>query len=456
MVAGNRSTSPDDMPPLFKRLLLRNFKILYLTSMWTRRRFTPTGRFLLGVLVFAGALGIDTRINIVHQLFALTLCSVLFAMLWAPFFRGGLRARRLLPRYATVGQAMAYGVEVENPGRRSRRGIHLIDELAIAYPDVDAFFHAHEPGEGRRNWFDRKVGYPRWAWMMLQRAGALEPEGEVGWLPGGATERVVLSLTPVRRGWIDFRRLHLLRADPLGVFRGRTLVNERDRLLVLPRRYPIAAIDLPGGQRYQRGGVSLASQIGESEELVGLRDYRPGDPLRKLHWKALAKLGHPIVKEYRDEYFVRHGLVLDTFCDSGGDDFEAAISVAASFVMRLDTRDALLDLLFVGDRVHQVTAGRHTAGRELLLETLACVAPSPKGDLHLLTEALEARARQLSGCICILLAWDEPRRRMLDKLEARGTPLLALLIAHAAPPDLDGRVRVLHPRYLERDLGRLR
>jgi uncharacterized protein (DUF58 family) len=444
------------MPPLFKRLLLRNFRAVFNSSMWVRRRFTPSGRFLLGVLIFAGALGIDTRINIVHQLFALCLVALLLALLWAPLFWGRFRVRRLLPRYATVDQPLEYGLELENLGRRPRRGLHVIDELGIRYPSVEEFFHSHEPGEGRRNWFDRKVGYPRWAWMMWQRAGGLEPEGGLEWLPAGAADRIALRLTPVRRGWIDFRRIHLGRADPLGLFRGRKLLPLRDRLLVLPRRYPIPAVDLPGGQRYQKGGVSLASQVGESEELVGLRDYRAGDPPRKIHWKALAKLGRPIVKEYRDEYFVRHGLVLDTFCGGGGPDFEAAVSVAASFVVRLDSREALLDLLFVGDQVHQVTAGRHLAGSELLLETLACVTPSPVGDFRRLEQALRSRARQLSGCICVLLGWDESRQQLVQRLEGMGTPVLPLVISRDPGAGQTRAARFLHPDHLERDLGCLR
>ena len=43
-----------------------------------------------------------------------------------------------------------------------------------------------------------------------------------------------------------------------------------------------------------------------------LRDYRPGDPLQRVHWKSFARTGRPVVKEYQDEFFERHALVLDT------------------------------------------------------------------------------------------------------------------------------------------------
>jgi hypothetical protein len=41
-------------------------------------------------------------------------------------------------------------------------------------------------------------------------------------------------------------------------------------------------------------------------------------------------------------------------------------------------------------------------------------------------------AAAVSGCICILLAWDEPRRELVRRLQAIGVPLLVLVVADAA------------------------
>jgi hypothetical protein len=84
-------------------------------------------------------------------------------------------------------------------------------------------------------------------------------------------------------------------------------------VLILPKRYAITPIALPGNRSYQSDGVALASSVGDSEEFRALRDYRPGDSPRKIHWKSWAKVGKPIFKEEQDEFFVRHALILDTF-----------------------------------------------------------------------------------------------------------------------------------------------
>ena len=138
---------------------------------------------------------------------------------------------------------------------------------------------------------------------------------------------------------LRFVGVTLARPDPLGLFRA--LVNQPapQSALILPKRYPLPPIALPGAMKYQQGGVALASNVGRSEEFVALREYRRGDPWRHIHWRSWAKTGKPIVKEFEDEFFVRHALVLDTFTDQPHEDqFEEAVSVAASFACRSEER----------------------------------------------------------------------------------------------------------------------
>ena len=117
----------------------------------------------------------------------------------------------------------------------------------------------------------------------------------------------------LKRGTAHSDGLTVARADPLGLLKAHLRVPHRSNFIVLPRRYTLPTLALPGSRRYQPGGVALASSVGDSEEFVGLRDYRPGDPLQRIHWKSFARTARPIVKEYQDEYFERHALVLDTF-----------------------------------------------------------------------------------------------------------------------------------------------
>jgi uncharacterized protein (DUF58 family) len=228
-----------------------------------------------------------------------------------------------------------------------------------------------------------------------------------------------------------------------------------DKLVVLPRRYSLPQLPLPGARRYQHGGVALASSVGESEEFMSLRDYRPGDPLQRIHWKSYARSGKPVVKEYQDEFFERHALVLDTFTGRSDAVFEEAVSLAASFACTLDTQESLLDLMFVGAESYCYTAGRGQIQQGGLLEILAGVRISAGESFRRLHDAVLARRAALSGCILILLAWDEARQALVRALQQSGMPLMVLLVSERDVEAAPAWLRVLVPGKIQEGLAGL-
>jgi len=200
----------------------------------------------------------------------------------------------------------------------------------------------------------------------------------------------------------------------------------------LPRRYSVPALALPGARKYQHGGVALASAIGESDEFVSLRDYRPGDPMRHIHWRSWARTGRPIVREFQDEFFVRHALILDAFAaPEQTAAFEEAVSVAASFACAIDTQESLLDLMFVGSQAVRFTVGRGLSHMEQALEILAAVQPCREKPFRALQNLVLQHAREVCGCIAVFLDWDEPRRELVRQLKALDLPVLVLVVVAA-------------------------
>jgi uncharacterized protein (DUF58 family) len=203
--------------------------------------------------------------------------------------------------------------------------------------------------------------------------------------------------------------------------------------------------------------VSLASHIGQSEEFIALRDYRPGDPLRHVYWRSTAKLNKPVIKEFQDEFFVRHALVLDTFSDAGETEvFEEAVSVAASFACTIPQQDSLLDLLFVGAQAYCFTSGRGVTQSEHLLEVLAGVAPAPESSFPALREMLMRHAAVVTGCICVFLAWDERRQKLIEELLMVGMPLLVVVIS-SDPAKVDpGPMRKYPGKFHVLEVGKIK
>lgn len=414
---------------MIRRLLYFNFRTLLRLSQWFRQRFTPTGMALLGTTVAAAVFGVNTRQTLAYQVFAMLAAALLVSILCSLRYRPTLGVRRVLPRYGTAGLPLSYAVEFHNPGRNTESDLCLLDDLEAPFPSYAEFRDGRDADDARRNWFDRKVGYPRLMGQILQRRGASLAPAQVPPVAPGETTRMDIGFMPLRRGYLRFRRLTLGRPDPFGLLRALFRIEAAETLLILPRLYRAPEIHLPGQRRFQPGGMTLASTVGDSQEFLALRDYKPGDPLRAIHWRSFARQGRPIVKEFQDEFFVRQGLVLDTWLEGRMPAlFEEAVSVAASLALRTPERDALLDLMFVGNRAYRFTVGRGLGQTENMLEILACVTPHTGGNFSDLDNLVQRHHAETSALICVLLDWDEPRRRLVAGMQQRGIPVLALVV----------------------------
>jgi len=442
-------------------------RLLYLALRWVsaldhrlKERLTTAGWLALGIGSAAAAAGLDTNLTVTYRAFAFLAALLLLSWI-ASVAMHRLRPTRVavsrdLPRYATAGAPFAYRVTLVNRSARPLVGAQLAERFADPRPAFEDWARAREPGEERRNWFDRNAGYFRWRWLIDRRVPREANGAELAPLAPGEQRTLQLGFTPRRRGRIEMAGLTLRRPDPLGLVRDLSHVPLPARVVALPRRYRLPELSLPGRRKFQPGGVSLAASVGDSEEFLALRDYRPGDPLQRVHWKSFARTGKPVVKEYQDEFCERHALVLDT-ASAGGEDaaFEDAVAIAASFVYTIDTHDCLLDLLFAGTEVHAYTAGGGQMHAGQMLEALAGVGPSAPEAFKGLAQAVLLRRDMLSSVIVVLLAWDEARARFVSALRAGGFEVRVLLVGESAANAPPG---VLHlvPGRIEEGLARLK
>ena len=441
----------------FRRLVHRAYFLSTSIGHYWMRRVCPAGIGLGVVMVLGAMLGVGEPRRSAYQLFSLACGMGLLGLPLAWLRRATLSARREIPRHATVGEAIRYTLHVTNLGRRRVRRAWLVETPPDARPNLLEFALQREPGEEERNWFDRTFAYYRWQWLMTRKqlfaGGASADELK---LAAGGHGQVAVEITPQRRGVIRLNDLRVLLPDPLCLFqRCRKASAPATTLTVLPRRFALPPIELPGSARFQIGGEVTSNSIGNSGEFVGLRDYRQGDPLRQIHWKSWARTGRPIVKELEDTHYPRYGLVLDTFPAAGpGALFEDAVSVAASFAATLDTRESLLDLMFIKDQAHIVTAGRGLARAEKLLEVLAAVEAEPGPGFDTLARLVQRHGDELTSCLVIFAGWDETRAAFLRNLQRGGITCVPIIIGNGpAPAALPGHW--VQSGHLARDLRRL-
>jgi uncharacterized protein (DUF58 family) len=418
---------------MLRRLLLTNFRTVYRFNRWLRRHFTATGYLVLCSMGVSLVVGMNTSLNLASQIFTFLLIILLVSLISSWFFRPTLQVQRRVPPYATVMEPVGYTLQLSNPTGKSYRGLQLIEELQLTWPSYEELCHYQDPTDQYRNPFDRYVGFPKWVSLVNHKQGAEVKPSDIPYLAPGEILDVPVRLIPKRRGYLQLQGYRLVRPDLFGLVNGIKRFQEPGSLLVLPRCFPVAKLDLPGTPVYQPGGVPSAGSCGETEEFAALRDYRQGDSLRSIHWKSWARSGKPIVKEYRSEYFTRHALILDTFALTAQETvFEAAVSVAASLVSSVDLNENLLDLMFIGPEVYRFTAGRGLHNPTQLLTILACVQMIHQQPFSRLHQAVLEYAGQFSSSIAVLLDWDSPRQQLVRQLRSRGVPTLALVVSNGA------------------------
>lgn len=411
-----------------KRSLYRIFRFSYSIQRKLNRRITTTGFIVLSLTIAAALTGSSSQ-SMNYQIFSLLLSIFTISVAFSLFFRDRFGATRMLPKFGTVGVKLKYRITIYNKTNKIQQGLKLFENFAPSYPTLAEFIHTPEPYEQRRNAFDRAIGYYRWLWLTYRKQCANAKPIELPPLAPNSKIEVIGEITPYYRGVVRLTGIAFARPDPFNLLNAFVNLPLPQSLLILPKLYNLPPIKLPGAKRYQSGGVALASSVGDAEEFRALRDYRPGDSIRKIHWKSWAKVGKPIVKEEQDEFFVRHALILDTFQSlKYSEVLEAAISVAASFACEVQTQESLLDLMFVGHEAYCFTFGRGLSHTDKMLEILASVVACCDKSFDTLIPLVIERISLLSGCICIFISWDEERKKLVNYLKQMGIHTLVLLI----------------------------
>jgi uncharacterized protein (DUF58 family) len=233
---------------------------------------------------------------------------------------------------------------------------HASDDLPEGAPDAvyerDAIT-VRQLIRARRGW--------RGPVSIARRIGELDLRFGAGLVgENGVTEDV--ETRPLARGPLTTAGFNVT-GDPLGFFARRRPIKKYDVCLALPRFTTLSKRPMT---REVEAAVT-APRAGSGTEIFGVREYRPGDALRRIHWRSTARRGELIVREFEPPGVQN----LSIFLDPNPPTVEAADQVA-----RLAASEAW-DCLRAGGRVTLWAPGceptRPDEGRnfEALLEWLA-------------------------------------------------------------------------------------
>ena len=122
------------------------------------------------------------------------------------------------------------------------------------------------------------------------------------WLPAGRAETLSYPVHALRRGDDAFGDVHLRLAGPLGLAWRQRRIPRADAVRVIPGVMEVKRYRLLGlRNRLREAGFRSVRQRGEGGAFESLREYVRGDDPRTLDWKASARRGGLIVRQYEME-----------------------------------------------------------------------------------------------------------------------------------------------------------
>ena len=381
---------------------LRN-ELLHALYVYWSSRFTTVGKGLALSLVLAMMVGSVSLAIPVYQLFSALafLFGVSLVSEWVR--RPKVKLNGSWPERVTAGESCRVRFTVENTSRRDAF------DVSVALFDAPRELRV----EGR--------------------------EQNVRHLPPGAAEDLEVDFEARRRGVYAVPPAWAFSTYPFNLWRHALGRRELRPLIVAPAFHPLEEIRLRFEQRYQPGGVALSSNVGESAEYIGNRDYRPGDPLRRIDYRSWGRLTRPVVREFHEEYYCRVGLVLDTYVRGRfrrtSPAFEAAVSLAASIADALTRGEYIIDFFAAGPELYVFRAGRSLAHFDDVLEILAGVGPCRDDPFAKLLPALAEEAPRVSSMIYILLDWDGRREPLVRMAAEAGCAGKVVLVRNGEPSE---------------------
>jgi uncharacterized protein (DUF58 family) len=121
-------------------------------------------------------------------------------------------------------------------------------------------------------------------------------------LGGGKRVETAYTVMPTRRGEVTFAPADVRIRSRWGLCELLERLGTNETRRVYPDFAQVARYAwLAGDRRLQEIGVKTYQQRGQGTDFKQLSEYRTGDPVRHIDWRATLRLGKPIVREFQDE-----------------------------------------------------------------------------------------------------------------------------------------------------------
>jgi uncharacterized protein (DUF58 family) len=323
-------------------------------------KVTREGYFYIGGIILISLAALNTGNNLLFLILASLIAIILMSGILSSITLSGVAMRLQLPEHIFAGQPVRASLELQN------------EKLTL--PSFSLRVEAVTP----------KNSPP---------AALLETPIYFPYLPKRGRAHQTVPISFPARGVYRQDAFRIVTRFPFGFLQKAHRLDLRTEALVYPSVEPTREFFeiLPGLQ-----GAMESLAKGRGQDLYALRDYVPTDSARHVHWKASARLGSLMVREFTREDEARILLVLDphTFTTTtdeapriADERFERAVTLCAGIAWHFFERNAQLQFRSAGVETPLAPAEQTIFA---ILRHLAMAQPLPADPDHVLLTNLAA------------------------------------------------------------------
>lgn len=306
--------------------------------------------YILGIFLVAIA-ALNTGNNLLFLILASLIAIILMSGILSSITLSGVEMRLELPEHIFAGQPVRGLVELHN------------EKLTL--PSFSLRVEAVR-GENASN------------------VAMLEMPVYFPYIPKHERVHQHVPMTFPRRGIYRQEAFRIVTRFPFGFLQKARRLDLKSEAVVYPSVEPTRDFFeiLPGMQ-----GALESLAKGRGQDLYALRDYQPRDSSRHVHWKASARLGSLMVREFTREEDCRVILVLDPHMPGGEAEeeadtrFERAVTMCAALAWHFYERNAVLQFRTAGFETPLVEADEIIFDILRRLATAKPYPPDPKRTL---------------------------------------------------------------------------
>lgn len=249
----------------------------------------------------------------------------------------------------------------------------------------------------------------------------------------GSYVTITFRLFPKHRGNAHFGAPHLRVVSPLGLWRCLHRIGPGQDVKVFPDfsqllGYTLSATD----RRAPAVGSIRKRRRGEGTDFRQLREYRQGDSMRSIDWKATARLQKPISREYQEERDQQVVFLLDTGRRMLSEDgaythFDHALNAVLTLGFLAQKQGDAVGLMSFGGEMRWISPYKGRIGLDRLLSGVYDLQPAEVApDYTQAATMLLSRLKKRAFIVLITNLRDEDDKAMREACELLATRHLVL------------------------------